>query len=82
MQLESVGYTDRKNFNSEEQLAGGEGVALPCPFLKIKKSVLILQKKFPDLFIYELNFSFQVTLFQEISPTLETSWTLQTEQLL
>ena len=38
----------------------GEGGVLPCPFLKIKKSALILVKKVPIVSILRLNLPFKM----------------------
>ena len=37
-----------------------EGGDLPCPFLKIEKSALVLEKKGPNLSIFGLNFPFKM----------------------
>ena len=38
---------------------GGGGGGLPCPFLKIKKSALILEKKCPDCVYPQVKFAIQ-----------------------
>ena len=45
---------------------GGEGGGLPCPFLKIKKSVLILEKKALIMHIFGLNLPFNNCSFKSI----------------
>ena len=44
---------------SGTQLGGWWG-GLPCPFLKIEKSAMILEKKVLIVFIFVLNFPFEM----------------------
>ena len=58
---------------AEAQLAG-EWEGLTYPILKIKKSALTWGGNALNVFIYELNFSFKMALFQKTFPFLENPW--------
>ena len=61
---------------AEAQLAG-EWEGLTYPILKIKKSALTWGENALNVFIYELNFSFKMALFQKTFPFLENPWLSQ-----
>ena len=58
---------------AEAQLAG-EWEGLTYPILKSKKSALAWGGNALILFIYELNFSFKMALFQKTFSSLENPW--------
>ena len=60
MLVVTKGHTYIKKSGSLSYGSGGGGGDLPCPFLKIEKSALILEKKFSIVSILKLNLPFKM----------------------